>query len=74
MKSALPSSVTERQTYTHMCLARIMAAKREMKCELESQSKAKVAYQYDLATGMIDRKNSHLGGFNALSEKLQRED
>jgi hypothetical protein len=44
-----------------------------MKTELIAQNKAKVAYQFDLASYIIDHKHSHLHGSNSLSDKIQRE-
>jgi hypothetical protein len=45
-----------------------------MKKELITQNKAKADYQFDLDLDIIDRKHSHINGYNALSDQIQRED
>jgi hypothetical protein len=56
-----------------ICIQGIVTAKHNMKLELISQSKAKVAFQHDLAADIIDRKHAQLCGLNKLSDKLQRD-
>jgi hypothetical protein len=51
-----------------------VTAKREMKIELRSQSKAKLQYQHDLATDIIDRKHDHLCASPNLSDKTLHDD
>jgi hypothetical protein len=73
-KSDLPSSVKDPSSSHQICIQGIVTKKRDMKLELIYQSKAKVAYQHDLAADIIDRKHDHLCGSNALSGKIQRDD
>jgi hypothetical protein len=58
---------------TQVCPRCIVVAKREMKIELRSQSKAKLVYQNDLATYIIDRKHAHLCVSSTLSYKIPRD-
>jgi hypothetical protein len=72
-QSSLPTSVALARHSANQCIRGIATAKRDMKTELIAQNKAKVAYQFDLASDIIDRKHSHLHGYNALSDKIQCE-
>lgn len=69
MKSDIPSSVTDVSASHQICQG-IVTVKRDVKLELISQSKAKVAYHHDLASDIIDRKHARLCGSNVLSEKF----
>jgi hypothetical protein len=51
-----------------------MLEKEAEKKPQDTQNKAKIAYQFDLASDIIDRKHSHLNGSNTLSSTIQRED
>jgi hypothetical protein len=73
-QSALPTYVTLASHSTNQCIHGITTAKRDMKTELIAQNKAKVAYQFDLASDIINRKHSYLRGCNTLSDNIPRED
>jgi hypothetical protein len=51
-----------------------VTAKREMKIELLSQSKAKLSYQHDLVTASIGIKHAHLCASPNISDNIIRDD
>jgi hypothetical protein len=59
---SLPTAVTLARHSVTQCIRGISNTKRDMKTQLIAQNKAKVAYQFDLASNIIDRKHSHIHG------------
>jgi hypothetical protein len=74
VQSSFHVDTVQARTSIKVCLRVIVTAKREMRIELRSQSRAKLAYKHDLATDIIDIKYAHLSGSTTLSDKILRDD
>jgi hypothetical protein len=74
VKSSLHTHTIQDTLSVQVCLQGIVTAKREMKIEILYQSKAKLLYQHDLATDIIDIKHAHLCVSPTLSDKILHDD
>jgi hypothetical protein len=74
LQSSLHSQTIQDTLSVQVCLCGIVTSKRVMKIDLLSQSKAKLLYQHDLTTDILDRKHSHIVASPYLSDKILCDD